>query len=142
MTEDVSSSLLRWIPLLPLLGAVAHGVLLVLLRRPMPRGLTILVSCGSVVLAFLISCIASAFFFGGWNFPGMHLVSGLGVFYQLLCAAVFIAKGMFGVFLMMWLRWTLPRIRIDQVMTMGYKYLTPIGFVLVIAQAIWVAWVG
>ncbi len=51
-------ALLRWIPLLPLLGAVIHGVTLVLVRRPMPRAFTIAVSCGSVILSFLISCIA------------------------------------------------------------------------------------
>ena len=91
---------------------------------------------------FLVSCIAAAFFFGGWHLPGVSMLAGTGVFYQVLCAAVFVAKGMFGVFVMMWMRWTLPRVRIDQVMTMGYKYLVPIAFVLVLGQAFWIAFVG
>jgi len=50
--------LLRWIPLLPLLAAVIHGVMLTIVRRPLPRWVTIALSCGSVAAAFLISCMA------------------------------------------------------------------------------------
>jgi len=48
-----TSELLRWIPLLPLIGAAVHGVLLGLVRRPLPRGAVIGISCGTVALAFL-----------------------------------------------------------------------------------------
>ena len=53
-----SSELLRWIALLPLLAAVYHGVMLALVRRPTPRPFTIAISCGSVVAAFAVSCLA------------------------------------------------------------------------------------
>jgi NADH-quinone oxidoreductase subunit L len=53
-----SSELLRWIALLPLLAAAYHGVMLALVRRPTPRVVTIVLSCGSVVAAFALSCLA------------------------------------------------------------------------------------
>ena len=53
-----SSELLRWIALLPLLAAVYHGVMLALVRRPTPRAFTIAISCGSVLAAFAVSCLA------------------------------------------------------------------------------------
>ncbi len=49
------SEALRWIPALPLASAVAGGVMLGLLRRPLSRGVTIAISCGSVLGAFLVS---------------------------------------------------------------------------------------
>jgi NADH-quinone oxidoreductase subunit L len=52
------SDLLRWIPLLPLLAAAVHGVMLGLVRRSLARSAVILLSCGSVVLSFVVSFVA------------------------------------------------------------------------------------
>ncbi len=107
---------------------------------------------------FLMSAVGAVFFLGGFQSPLTHIVgasfgtelfvqsasgalefSPSGIPYQLAAAATLIAKSMGGVLLMMWLRWTLPRIRIDQVMTMGYKYLTPLALLCVIGAAVWEA---
>jgi NADH-quinone oxidoreductase subunit L len=53
-----ATDLLRWIPLLPLLGALVHGVGLGLLRREMPKPLVIAVSVGAPALAFLVTCMS------------------------------------------------------------------------------------
>jgi NADH-quinone oxidoreductase subunit L len=52
------TDLLRWIPLLPLLGAAVHGVLLGLVRRELPRGAVIALSVGAPALAFLVTLAA------------------------------------------------------------------------------------
>jgi NADH-quinone oxidoreductase subunit L len=57
MVEATPNALIRWVPLLPLIGAVVHGVLLALLRKPLNRALTIALSCGSVIAAFVISIV-------------------------------------------------------------------------------------
>ncbi|MFT7461736.1 MAG: NADH-quinone oxidoreductase subunit H [Pseudohongiellaceae bacterium] len=51
--------------------------------------------------------------------------------------AILILKTFFFIFIQMWLRWTLPRLRVDQVMIVGYKYLLPWGLFAVIGTAIW-----
>ena len=61
----ISSDLLRWIPALPLLGALVHGVGLGLLRRDMPRGLVVAISCGAPIAAFVVTCMAFAQMLGG-----------------------------------------------------------------------------
>jgi NADH-quinone oxidoreductase subunit H len=88
---------------------------------------------------FLMSAVGAVFFFGGYHSPLTALFGEdpSGLMYQLVCAGTLIIKSFFGVFLMMWLRWTLPRMRIDQVMTTGYKYLTPLALVCVLGAAIW-----
>ncbi len=58
MVEATDYTLLRWIPLLPLLAATIHGVLLGLLRSSLPRAGTIALSVGAPVAAFLLSCKA------------------------------------------------------------------------------------
>ena len=50
---------------------------------------------------------------------------------------VFIVKGWLLVFVMMWVRWTLPRLRIDQVMMTCLKYLLPISCVLLLGVSVW-----
>src|SRR5262249_7535758 len=52
-------------------------------------------------------------------------------------AAVFIVKCWLLVFVMMWVRWTLPRLRIDQVMETCLKYLLPISCVLLLGVSLW-----
>lgn len=84
---------------------------------------------------FLMSALGTSLFLGGWNFPGIDLLSGAWlVAAQLL---VFVAKSLFLIFVMIWIRWTLPRLRVDQVMVLGYKYLTPLALLLVVGAAGW-----
>jgi NADH-quinone oxidoreductase subunit H len=54
-----------------------------------------------------------------------------------LSLAIFAAKTLFWVFVVMWLRWTLPRIRVDQMMNMCWKYLVPMSFAAVLFVAVW-----
>lgn len=70
---------------------------------------------------FLVSAIATVVFFGGWytGIPMLDFIPG---------PIVFITKSLALVFLMMWLRWTLPRLRVDQLMTVCWKYMIPIAF--------------
>jgi NADH-quinone oxidoreductase subunit H len=82
---------------------------------------------------FAVSAIAATVFFGGWNSPFGGFLSGpwWGFFW-------FIAKGMTFVFVQMWLRWTLPRLRVDQLMYVGWKVLIPFSFAVVICVGFWV----
>ena len=71
---------------------------------------------------FLVSSIAVVAFFGGWHvgIPFLEFIPG---------PIVFVVKGLLLVFVMLWLRWTLPRLRVDQLMAMCWKYMIPIAFV-------------
>ena len=88
-------------------------------------------------------------FLGGWHtgfLPGADRISSdlLGmaetagmVLGNVLNVVVFILKGWVLVFVMMWVRWTLPRLRIDQVMMTCLKYLLPISCVLLLGVSLW-----
>ena len=79
---------------------------------------------------FIIAAIATTVFFGGWLSPfGItEAIPILGVFW-------FLAKTMFLVFLMMWFRWTFPRLRVDQLLTLEWKYLLPINLMNIVLMA-------
>lgn len=81
---------------------------------------------------FAVSAIASTVFLGGWNSPFGDFMSGplWGVFW-------FLSKGMFFIFVHIWLRWTLPRLRVDQLMYVSWKVLTPWAFVSMIGVGLW-----
>jgi NADH-quinone oxidoreductase subunit H len=89
---------------------------------------------------FAVSGIAGLLFLGGWNTGVLpvDLTAWLGpVIGNVINVIVFIAKGWLLVFVMMWVRWTLPRLRIDQVMMTCLKYLLPISCVLLLGVSIW-----
>ncbi len=86
---------------------------------------------------FLMGAIGSAFWLGGYSFPGMNLLEAGSFLHTILCIGAFVTKSMLLLLVMIWVRWTLPRLRIDQVMTMGYKYLTPLCLILVFLAAGW-----
>lgn len=85
---------------------------------------------------FIIAAIGTTVFFGGWLSPfGItESIPWLGVFW-------FLIKTFTLVFLMMWFRWTFPRLRIDQLLTLEWKYLLPINLVNIVLMAI-IVWLN
>lgn len=85
-----------------------------------------------------ISCaVISALFLGGYNFPGMDAFSGATL--AILGTLVFFAKIFFLIFVFMWIRWTLPRFRYDQLMHLGWKSLIPIALINMLITGVVVA---
>jgi NADH-quinone oxidoreductase subunit H len=95
---------------------------------------------------FLVSALAAVLFLGGWNGPIpvaklLGLSEGTGdtahYFVRLIGCGNLLLKATLGVLVMMWVRWTLPRLRIDQVMTTCLKYCTPIAAVMFAGAMLW-----
>ena len=104
---------------------------------------------------FLVSGLASILFFGGWNGPipifgpgllnldysNAEIAAGVfrwgGYLANLAGCLNFMGKAIVGVTVMMWVRWTLPRLRIDQVMSTCLKYCVPLGAVCFVGVVGW-----
>ncbi|MBI2521445.1 MAG: NADH-quinone oxidoreductase subunit NuoH [Bdellovibrio sp.] len=84
---------------------------------------------------FVLCAIAAALFLGGYNIPfGLQEHGLLG---QLLQLAVFFTKSFFLYYVVIWIRWTLPRMRVDHLMILCWKYLTPIALLNLVGTAVW-----
>jgi NADH-quinone oxidoreductase subunit H len=91
---------------------------------------------------FVSSAFISALYFGGFHYPFMDLVNGaleksLGAVAghnvgTLIEVVVFFGKIFFFIFFFMWVRWTLPRFRYDQLMNLGWKMLIPLSILNVV----------
>jgi NADH-quinone oxidoreductase subunit H len=87
---------------------------------------------------FISSTILAVLFLGGYDFPGMAWVKenwGINVSAAIGFGALF-AKLCFFIFFYMWVRWTIPRFRYDQLMHLGWKILIPLAILNVIVTGI------
>jgi NADH-quinone oxidoreductase subunit H len=85
-----------------------------------------------------VAAMVATLFFGGWDIPFTHWDEQGGLLQTIVTHAFFFAKMFFWIFFVMWIRWTLPRFRYDQLMAMGWKILLPLSltYIMVIAVAI------
>ncbi len=81
---------------------------------------------------FIVSALITVLFLGGWQSPFGDFLNG-----PVWQSVWFISKSMLFVFLQIWLRWTLPRLRVDQLMYVTWKVMLPIAFVAFFAVALW-----
>lgn len=86
-----------------------------------------------------MSALMATFFFGGWDIPGNWDEGEPSVLVWLATLLTFLGKTFFFVFCYIWIRWTLPRFRFDQLMSLGWKVLLPVTllYVMVVAVALW-----
>jgi NADH-quinone oxidoreductase subunit H len=89
---------------------------------------------------FISSAVISTLYFGGYNFPFMN---DLGLDHNLLTilgTVALFAKIFFFIFFFMWIRWTIPRFRYDQLMNLGWKGLLPLSIANVLITGAVIIW--
>lgn len=90
---------------------------------------------------FIVSGIAALLFLGGWmplHVPGFD---GFNAVMDYIPSIVwFLGKAFFMTFIFMWIRWSFPRVRIDQMLALEWRYLMPIGLVNLVVMALCVAY--
>ena len=85
---------------------------------------------GELLHAFTFGGFWAILFFGGYRFFGLEQVS------PFLAVAVILFKAMVGYWIIMWIKYTLLRIRIDHMLAFNWKFLTPLAFVLLMVTAL------
>lgn len=85
---------------------------------------------------FVLCGVASALFLGGYKVP--FDLGGNTIIGQFLQIGAFFTKTLLLYYVVIWVRWTLPRLRVDQLMTVCWKYLTPIALFNLIGTAVWI----
>jgi NADH-quinone oxidoreductase subunit H len=83
------------------------------------------------------SGVFTLLFLGGWTLPGITLPAG--AFWAVVSVLIFFVKVLALVFFFMWIRWTLPRFRYDQVMKLGWQRLLPLAIANLVFYAIVIA---
>jgi NADH-quinone oxidoreductase subunit H len=86
-----------------------------------------------------VCAMVTTLFFGGWDIPFTHWDEAGGVLQTIATGGLFFLKVMFWIFFIMWIRWTLPRFRYDQLMALGWKVLMPLAlvYIMVICVAVY-----
>jgi NADH-quinone oxidoreductase subunit H len=87
------------------------------------------------------SALLATIFLGGWDIPFMtrdNVGEAVALPWVILSIFVFLAKVLFFLFFYMWIRWTLPRFRYDQLMSLGWKFMLPLAlaYIVIVASAV------
>jgi len=92
---------------------------------------------------FVSSAVMATLYWGGYNYPGMDWVAAhLGpVAGPLIGTIVLFAKIFLFIFFFMWVCWTIPRFRYDQLMDLGWKGLIPLAIANIIGTGLWITFV-
>ncbi|MES2486604.1 MAG: NADH-quinone oxidoreductase subunit NuoH [Bacteroidota bacterium] len=91
---------------------------------------------------FISSTILAVLYFGAYNYPGMDWVkeaAGANIA-NIIGIGVLFAKICFFIFFYMWVRWTIPRFRYDQLMKLGWKMLIPLAIANIVITALAILW--
>ncbi len=86
---------------------------------------------------FISSAVIATVYFGGYNMPFIDQLGLSPNALTLLGTAFFFMKIFFFIFLFMWVRWTLPRFRYDQLMNLGWKGLIPLAMFNIVATGVY-----
>lgn len=89
---------------------------------------------------FISSALMASLYFGGYNFPWMNDLGLSHNWVTILGTAAFFAKIFFFIFVFMWVRWTLPRFRYDQLMKLGWQSLIPLSILNILLTGIITMW--
>ncbi len=92
---------------------------------------------------FISSAVMATLYWGGYNYPGMdwvlaHTGPAIG---PLIGVVVLFAKIFLFIFFFMWVRWTIPRFRYDQLMDLGWKILIPLAIANIIITGVWMTFI-
>jgi len=104
-----------------------------------------IVMLAEYAMMLLVSMLGAVLFFGSWNTP----LPNIGSFElaALTTGSVWgivwlVTKTIILTIIQIWVRWTYPRVRIDQLMNLSWKYLTPAGLMLIIITGFWKLWLS
>ena len=90
---------------------------------------------GEYLHVITVSYLTVILFFGGWDLPFVLDQDQTGWFCALVKVLVMVVKVALMILFIMWVRWTLPRFRYDQLMDLAWKSLIPLALVNLVATA-------
>jgi NADH-quinone oxidoreductase subunit H len=90
---------------------------------------------------FVSSAVMATLYFGGYNMPFIHHF-GLSENWVTILGVIFLFAKIFAfIFFFMWVRWTIPRFRYDQLMDLGWKTLIPLAIANIILTGLWMTFI-
>ena len=87
---------------------------------------------------FISAAIISSLYFGGYNFPFIDQLGFSPNILSIVGTLIFFGKIFFFIFFFMWIRWTIPRFRYDQLMHLGWRTLIPLGILNILGTGVYV----